>query len=70
MIEATEIAQTWRKSSFSQNGDCVEVMPEDGKLLVRDSKNPGDSALAFTRPSGEFNVDTKGCCSPVGHSVR
>lgn len=30
----------WRKSSFSGNGgDCVEVADDDGRVLVRDSKN-------------------------------
>src|SRR5947209_4202758 len=28
------------------------------------------AALAFTRPSGEFNVDDSGCPWPVGQIVR
>jgi hypothetical protein len=41
---------TWRKSTYSNNGgSCVEVgdgVP--GVVAVRDSKNPGGPALAFT----------------------
>jgi hypothetical protein len=41
----TEHAETWRKSSFSgQGNECVEV---SNKSRVRDSKNPdGPSLLA------------------------
>jgi hypothetical protein len=40
----------WRKSSRSTNngGACVEVAPLPGVVAVRDSKNPGGPALAFT----------------------
>lgn len=31
---------TWRKSSFCQGGECVEVGALDGMVLVRDSKEP------------------------------
>jgi hypothetical protein len=43
----------WVKSSLSYaNGDCVEVarLP-DGRLAVRDSKDPGGPACFLTRPS-------------------
>lgn len=30
----------WRKSSFSGNGgDCIEVADDDGRVMVRDSKD-------------------------------
>jgi hypothetical protein len=38
----------WRKSSFSQNGDCVEIAFKDEEVLIRDSKRPGESVLVFT----------------------
>ncbi|RZS39326.1 uncharacterized protein DUF397 [Herbihabitans rhizosphaerae] len=42
----------WFKSSFSEtNGHCVEVRFGDPVTGVRDSKNPGGSVLAFTRPA-------------------
>lgn len=36
----------WRKSSYSSSGDCVEVAPVPGGVLVRDSKNPDGPVLA------------------------
>ncbi|MGH3720598.1 MAG: DUF397 domain-containing protein [Pseudonocardiaceae bacterium] len=39
----------WRKSSFSDEGNCVEVADLDGgHRAVRDSKDPGGSALMFS----------------------
>ncbi|MEU8130778.1 DUF397 domain-containing protein [Micromonospora sp. NPDC049049] len=41
----------WRKSSYSDNngGACVEVAVVDEGIAVRDSKNPRESTLRFTR---------------------
>jgi hypothetical protein len=38
----------WRKSSFSQNGDCVEVAYGRTQVLVRDSKDPHGQTLMVT----------------------
>lgn len=39
----------WRKSSFSNNGGCVEVSPlTGGGVAVRDSKHRGGAVLRFT----------------------
>jgi hypothetical protein len=42
----------WRKSSYSGNGgaDCVEIAADVGvgRVLVRDTKNPGGPVLRFT----------------------
>jgi Domain of unknown function (DUF397) len=40
----------WHKSSFStQSGNCVETAQlSTGEIAVRDSKNPGGTALRFT----------------------
>jgi hypothetical protein len=36
----------WRKSSYSLgNGECIEVVPCDGGVAIRDSKNPDEAAL-------------------------
>ncbi|WP_075977026.1 DUF397 domain-containing protein [Actinokineospora bangkokensis] len=35
----------WRKSSFSEGGDCVEVRQD--LAAVRDSKNPAGPALSI-----------------------
>jgi hypothetical protein len=38
----------WRKARRSMgNGDCVEVAPANGKIFVRDSKNPSGPALEY-----------------------
>jgi hypothetical protein len=34
-----ENAVIWRKSTFSDNNDCVEVVLVDGPIIIRDSKN-------------------------------
>ncbi|MDR7326057.1 MULTISPECIES: DUF397 domain-containing protein [Catenuloplanes] len=38
---------TWRKSTRSAQGNCVECAANDTRVLVRDSKNPGGPALSF-----------------------
>ena len=42
----------WRKSSHSGGNEggsnCVEVASPGGRIAVRDSKNPGHGALAFS----------------------
>jgi Domain of unknown function (DUF397) len=47
MDEPDRIVPTWRKSSHSENGGCVEVACVDGCVLVRDSKDPGGPVLKF-----------------------
>lgn len=39
----------WRRSSYSNNGTCVEVADlPDGGRMVRDSKDPASPVLTFT----------------------
>jgi hypothetical protein len=40
---------SWRKSTASTQGNCVEVATVGESVLVRDSKNPLESRLCFTR---------------------
>ncbi|MGR6316399.1 DUF397 domain-containing protein [Micromonospora soli] len=43
------IGATWRKSSRSGNGECVEVADNlPGVVGVRDSKDPAGPILTFT----------------------
>jgi hypothetical protein len=42
------IGAGWRKSTFSQTDECVEVRHRGGMILVRDSKNPRGPLLQFT----------------------
>ena len=37
----------WRKSSFSESGNCVEVAILDDQILVRDSKDRNGPVLTF-----------------------
>ena len=39
---------SWSKSSFSAQGNCVEVKVRDGRVLVRDSKDARSPVLSFT----------------------
>jgi hypothetical protein len=46
------LSRTWAKSSYSDpnGGDCVEARhASTGTVQVRDSKDPGGSALSFSR---------------------
>lgn len=47
----TDSAPAWRKASRSntQGGDCVELAALDGKIGVRDSKNPSQGHLTVGR---------------------
>ncbi|WP_433509243.1 DUF397 domain-containing protein [Nonomuraea sp. CA-143628] len=45
----------WRKSSLSSaTGQCVEVAVADGRIAVRDSKDPQGHHLIFT--TGEWRA--------------
>lgn len=48
MTEPDKDIGPWRKSSFSQSGDCVEVAFGQASVFVRDSKRLQRGALAFT----------------------
>lgn len=39
---------TWRKSTASLSGDCVEVALNSEQIAVRDSKNPDGPTLVFS----------------------
>jgi len=43
-----EMPPLWRKSSFSQSGDCVEWIYSEALVHVRNSKDPSGHALEFT----------------------
>jgi len=38
----------WRRSSFCANGECVEVRLQDGRILLRDSKDRRSKAQHYT----------------------
>ena len=61
MRETDMSTSPWRKSSFSEAGNCVEVAAGlDGQVLVRDTKlSAGSNILSFSLPKWrEFIVAT------------
>jgi hypothetical protein len=49
---------SWKKSTASGSGACVEVAKAGGMVFIRDSKDPSGSVLAFSRKEwGAFLVD-------------
>jgi hypothetical protein len=60
------VEMAWVKSSACASGTCVEVAEAAGTVLMRDSKHPEQSPLAFSRAewtefldavqTGEFDV--------------
>ena len=65
--DSNAVALSWRKSSASASGDCVEVAAQTGHVLLRDSKSRQALLLRFTFPewnaflsetrSGRFDLD-------------
>lgn len=48
MLGMDRTGVAWRKSSFSESGNCVEVAAQDRSMLIRDSKNPEGKILSFS----------------------
>lgn len=48
------MSSEWRKSSYSDAGQCVEWMHQNGATYVRDSKDPTGAVLCFDR--GEWKA--------------
>lgn len=44
-MSASERPTNWRKSSFSQNGDCIECAYDEGYVYIRDSKSSSGVTL-------------------------
>jgi hypothetical protein len=73
--------EAFRRSSYCGTGDCVEVAQRrDGAISVRDSKNPVQQELVFTRDewlsflrgakSGEFDFDVNAAVGVESATVR
>ena len=45
MLSTDPSAFNWRKSSFSEVGNCVEVTIRDESVLIRDSKYGNDGRI-------------------------
>ena len=57
---AQKPAPIWHRSRYCPqcDGQCVEVASMDGKVALRDSKDPGGPVLTFT--VGEFDTFLEG----------
>ena len=68
-MSESEAPWSWRRSSFSQSGDCVEWNYSESFVYVRTSKNPLGQVLQFTHSewrafiagakSGEADLDAE-----------
>lgn len=58
MPDGEATALSWRKSTASATGECVEVAVSSESVLVRDSKQSLPNVLKFT--SGEWLVFVSG----------
>lgn len=45
MTDRTDL--TWRTSTRSAGADCVEIAVDEGRALIRDSKDPAGPVLDF-----------------------
>jgi hypothetical protein len=55
----TFVVMTWRKSSFSESGNCVEVADHGDRILVRDTKlSARSSVLSFSPPQWREFIGT------------
>ncbi len=49
----------WRTAAASGNSNCVQAAASDGRVLIRDSKDPDGPVLGFT--PAEFAAFRDGC---------
>jgi Domain of unknown function (DUF397) len=56
-LDEHDAPPTWRKSSFSQGGDCVEWSCGASAVYVRTSKDPHSQVLEFTLPEWQAFID-------------
>jgi hypothetical protein len=52
--DSNAVALSWRKSSASASGDCVEAATQNGHVLLRDSKRKGSNILKVTLSEWEI----------------
>jgi len=48
MLSPRPIGDTWRVSSWSKSGNCVEITTTGAAVLVRDTKNRSGEVLSFS----------------------
>jgi hypothetical protein len=61
MSSALRSALIWRKSSFSESGNCVEVAAlPDEKVGIRDSRDKNENGLILTFTPDEWRAFLSG----------
>lgn len=59
LSQAERQSLAWLKAkSSTANGQCVEIAAADGKIAIRDSKDPEGPVLVYT--PGEFSAFLEG----------
>jgi Domain of unknown function (DUF397) len=48
----------WRRATWCQSGECVEVAQQNGVIVIRDSKRPSRRPLRYT--AEEWNSFIRG----------
>jgi Domain of unknown function (DUF397) len=57
MFCARPVDATWRTSSWSISGECIEVGSIGTEVLIRDSKNRRGSVLSFSATAWKHFVE-------------
>ncbi|MEU4557740.1 DUF397 domain-containing protein [Actinoplanes sp. NPDC023936] len=58
MVRLAEPTRQWTRSTFCADNACVEVAPtRGGNVLVRDSKNPEQPFLKFSKDDWSIFLD-------------
>jgi hypothetical protein len=65
MLGARPVDSTWRTSSWSISGECVEVGSVGTEVVIRDSKNRGGSVLSFSATAWERFIEESKRTTPV-----
>lgn len=66
MADFEESCVTWRKSTASNSGGCVEVAPTDASVLIRDSVSPDGPILRVSTAAWSVFVTSVAESGPLG----
>lgn len=58
MLSTCPMDISWRVSSWSKNGNCVEIASSGVAVLIRDTKNRSGKVLSFPVTSWENFIKT------------
>jgi hypothetical protein len=58
MLSTCPMDISWRVSSWSKNGNCVEIASSEATVLIRDTKNRSGRVLSFRITAWENFIKT------------